>query len=376
LTERRQQIARWRLPLAVASALASLAFASAAWAQGAVRDSSGTLTASPEDEAKKTWLERKFGGSTAEVSTYVGTGTFYTSGYHDPYVSNALFARPQYNIGTKYKLAVAARIYFEEEYTTPDTPNARRWSLQDSVLYLNAKNLYTMPRAKVTFGVSTRVAIPLSFESRYSHMVTALGINPSATWNHEFGRADAQGKRWNFMLMYAQGFSKPFYTSATRGLFPGDTTNCRTTVAAGAPGGLASAQDDRCGGPLNTEFAISETGVATLSRGRFSFTASLGIFNSFKYSVDSDTYKMIIAAQQTMPLGTANTTAQGRTDMTWGILGAGYDITDKLNFELGIATIQPAMTLDNKSLRFPFFDFYGTNAMNYSQVFVGVSGTL
>jgi len=238
LTERRQQIARWRSILTVASALASLAFASSAFAQGAVRDSSGTLTAHSEDEAKKSWLEQKFGGSTTEVSTYVGSGTFYTSGARDPYVSNALFARPQYNIGTKYKLAVAARIYFEEEYTTPDTLNGRRWNLQDSILYLNAKNLYTMPRAKVTFGVSARAAIPLSFESRYSHMVTSFGLNPSATWNHEFGRADAQGKRWNIMLLYSQGFAKPLYTSEFRGLGPGSApalpaaSRARKTIAA------------------------------------------------------------------------------------------------------------------------------------------------
>jgi hypothetical protein len=358
--------------LAVLSGLASLAFASSAWAQGAVRDSSGTLTAHSEDDAKKTWLEQKFGGTTAELSTYVGTGTFYTSGYHDPYVANALYARPQYNIGTKYKLSVAARVYFEEEYTTPDTLNGRRWNLQDSVLYFNAKNLYTMPRAKVTFGLGARASIPLSFESRYAHLVTALGLYPSATWNHEFGRADAQGKRWTLSLVYGQGLAKPLYTSEFRGLGPGDTTNCRVMVAAGAPGGLTNAQDDRCGGPLNTNFAISETGVVTLSRGRYSFTASLGIFNSFKFSVDSTTAMKVLQS----PLNTTNQAAVGRTDMTWGILGAGYDITDKLNFEVGVATIQPAMTSDYKSLRFPFFDFYGTNASNFSQVFVGVSGTL
>jgi hypothetical protein len=369
LTERRQHIAR---ALAFASALASLAISSSAFAQGAVRDASGTLTASPEDEAKKTWLEQKFGGSTAEVSTYLGTGTFYTSGYHDPYVSNALFARPQYNLGTRYKLSVAARVYFEEEYTTSDAPNGRRWSLQDSVLYLNAKNLYTMPRAKVTFGVSGRITIPLSFESRYSHMVTAFGVNPSATRIFEFGRPDAQGKRWNLMLMYGQGFSKPIYTSETRGLSPGDTTNCHQGGPAGAPGGLASAQDDRCGGPLNTNFAISETGIVTLSHGRYSLTASLGIFNSFKFSVDQSTYMNIVSS----PLNTQNQAPVGRTDMTWGILAAAYDITDKINLEIGLATIQPAMSSDYKSLRFPFFDFSGTNASNFTQVLVGVSGTL
>jgi hypothetical protein len=348
--------------------LAVVAPARSAHAQGAVRDTAGQLSTHPEEEASKTWLEQKFGGSTADLSTYIGSGTFYTSGYRDPYVANALFARPQYNLGTKYKLSVAARVYFEEEYTTPDTLNGRRWNLQDSILYFNAKNLYTMARAKVTFGMSGRLTIPLSFESRYAHLVTSFGIAGSATRNFELGRADAQGKRWSLLLTYSQSFAKPIYTSPTRGLFPGDTTNCRTTGPAGTPGGAASAQDDRCGGPLNTDYALSETGIATLSRGRYSFTASLGVFNSFKQSVDSATYNLVVA--------NSNTTPQGRTDMTWGILAVGYDVTDKVSLSLGLATIQPAMTSDYKTLRFPFFDFYGANANNYTQVSVGVSGTL
>jgi len=123
---------------------------------------------------------------------------------------------------------------------------------------------------------------------------------------------------------------------------------------------------------MNTNYAVSETGVVTLSRGRYSFTASLGVFNSFKFAVDKSTAMTINSSQ----LNAASLPAVGRTDLTWGILAAGYDITDKLNFELGLATIQPAMTLDYKSLRFPFYDFYGANYNNYSQVFVGVSGTL
>jgi len=377
LTERRQHIAR---ALAIASALASLSVSTSAWAQGAVRDTSGTLTTSGAEEEKKTWLQQRFGGSTAEVTTYVGSGSFYTSGYRDPYVSNALYVRPQYNLGTRFKLHLAARVYVEEEYTMPDNSLNRHFTPNDSIIYLNAKNLYTMPKAKVTFFGGVRSSIPISYESRYSHLVTALGVSAGANRSWEFGRPDAQGKRWNLAATFGEGFSKAIRTSDLRGNSPGDTTGCRTTASAGYTGGPGAAENDRCGGPLNTSYAFTTSGGLSLARGRYSLSMSLIVLNEFKYSIDSNTYMTIksMAGSQTNPqLAAQFTDPTGRVDITWGIISAGYDITDHLSFSVGLASYQPAMSSDYKSLRFPFFDLSGgANANNYTQVLVGVSGTL
>jgi hypothetical protein len=365
LTERRQQFARVVAGLA---GFAVLHVAGTAWAQGAVRDQSGTLTATASEDAKKTWLQQKFAGSLAEVTTYIGSGTFYTSGYHDPYVSNAFYLRPQYNLGTKYKLAVAGRIYVEEEYTKPDTSNGRSFYPLDSFLYLTAKNLYTMPRAKVAFSGGLRAAIPVSYESRYAHLVTSFGVSLGANRAFELGRPDAQGKRWSLALTLGEGATKALRTSAVRGNFPGDTTNCRTTGTTGAAGGPGAAEDDRCGGPLSTSYALTSSGSVALSRGRYSLSMSLIVINEFKYSVDADTYQRIVAMSNQVP--------RGRSDITWGIISLGYDVTDHVALSLGIASYQPAMDSRYQNLRFPFFDFSGPNANNFTQMLVGVSGTL
>jgi hypothetical protein len=365
LTHRRQQFAH---VFAALAGLATLQIARTAWAQGAVRDSSGTLTTTAASDEKKTWLQQRFAGSIAEVTTYIGSGSFYTSGYRDPYLANAFFIRPQYNLGTRYKLALAGRIYIEEEYTEPDLPNGRRFNPLDSFIYLSAKNLYTMPRAKVTFFGGLRASIPVSYESRYSHLLTALGVSAGATRSVEFGRPDAQGKRWNFTMTFGEGFSKAIRTSDIRGDHPGDTANCRTTGPAGYTGGPGAAEDDRCGGPLNTSYAITTSGALGLSRGRYSLSASLIVLNEFKYTIDADTYQEIVAMSNQVPTG--------RTDITWGVISAGYDITDHFALSIGLASYQPAMNSRYTSLRFPFYDFSGGNANNYTQVLVGVSGTL
>src|SRR5882672_4686795 len=95
LTERRPQFA-WFVAGLVG--IAVLHAGGSARAQGAVRDQTGTVTATPTalpiDQTTKSWLERRFAGTFLDVSTYIGSGSFYTSGYRDPYVSNAFNFRP------------------------------------------------------------------------------------------------------------------------------------------------------------------------------------------------------------------------------------------------------------------------------------------
>ena len=41
----------------------------------------------------------------------------------------------------------------------------------------------------------------------------------------------------------------------------------------------------------------------------------------------------------------------GRADITWGVISAGYDITDHFAFTVGLASYQPAMNSRYTSLR-------------------------
>jgi hypothetical protein len=360
--------------------IASFGAAPSAFAQSVVRDQSGTVTTTAAPgEQKPTW-QQKWAGSTAEVTTYVGSGSFYTSGYRDPYVSNAFYLRPQYNLGTKYKLSLAGRVYIEEEYTQPDIVNGRHWNPLDSYIYLNAKNLYTMPKAKVTFFGGLRASIPVSFESRYSHLVTMLGVSAGANHTWEFGQPNAEGKRWNLTATFGEGFAKAVRTSDLRGNGPGDSTGCRKAGIAGYTGGPGAAENDRCGGPLNTSYAFTTSGALALSRGRYSLSMSLIVLNEFKYSINPDAYVATCASSSAAAPGLAMTDCavpMGRTDITWGIIAAGYDINDHFSLSVGLASYQPALDSRYQNLRFPFFDFSGgANANNFTQLLVGVSGTL
>lgn len=372
MTERSRQFARIATSaFAIAVPIISiLGNAQVAWGQAAIRDQSGTLTATSDDNQKKTWLQQRFGGSFADFSTYVGSGSFYSSGYSDPYVSNALFLRPIFNLGTRFKLSLNGRAYLEEEYTKSDLPNGRRFSPSDSWIYLQAKNLYTMPRAKVTFGGTVRAVLPTSYESQYAHLVTGVGVTGTVRRAFEFGTPNAQGKRWELNLIAGSGFTKFLRTSALRGGHPGDSTGCRTGGPAGSASAGGPSETDHCGGPLSTSYSVTSIANVALAHGRYSLSVSLSVINEFKYSVEASAFSQALATNE------LNQVPMGRTDLTWGIVSLGYDLTDHVSLSLGIASFQPALDSRYQHLRFPFFDFSGPNANNMTQAFLGVTGTL
>ena len=131
--------------------------------------------------ATRTGGRTSFAGSYVELSSFVGTGTFYVGGYHNPYVSNALYLKPIYQLGTSLGLTLSARVYLEAEYTQPDNTQARRFYPLDTWLTLAARNLYTGPRSKIRFAGMTRVVVPTSYESRYAHLLTGIGVGGSAS---------------------------------------------------------------------------------------------------------------------------------------------------------------------------------------------------
>lgn len=353
------------LTVALAIGPPAAIFGSVVWAQGAAHDETGALTATPTEAAGKTPLEKQFAGTYVEFDTFLGSGTFYRH-YSDPYISNALYLKPVYHLSTRRDLTLNARLYVEVEYTQPDNPQARRFYPLDPWFWLAAKNLYTEPRSRIRFGGQVRMVLPLSYESRYQHLLTGVGLGANATRESEFGRPDAKGKRWGLSVTLAFVGVKNFNTSVLRGTGPGDTNGCMnappaTTEANAAEPGAASS--DRCGGPLNTSVSLLSAGSVNITRGRWAAGATLYVINNIRYTAPVDAFA-------------ATNTPLGREDLTWGILTLAYEIRPHVSVAVGLSSQQPALDARYRYLRFPFFDFSGTNANNYSQAFASIVGTI
>ena len=350
-------------PYSAAVGLILVAHTTYALAQSQVQDIARSQS-SPTPEYLK-----KFEGSTAEVSTYIGSGSFYASGYHNPYASIALFLKPSYSLGTPYKLAVRGRIYVEEEFTSPDTPNGRRFYPYDPWLWLAADNVHTFESSKIRIGANLRAVFPLSYESRYENMLFGLGFGPNVNREFVFGEVNDDQRKWTLKLMWSFIAAKYFHSSPYRGSGPLDTTACLAPGGGGTGGassgaGTGGSEGDHCGGPANTNYALANTFLAMLAHDKWSFMVSLYIANSFKYGFPADA----ITAD--------NAALTGRSDTTWGIISLAYELRPHLSLSAGVSSLQPALDSRYQSPRFPFWDFSGGTMNNYSQVFFSVGGTL
>ena len=313
----------------------------------------------------------KFAGSYAEGSTYVAPSSFYTSGYRDPYVSLAFYVKPVYDLGTRYKLALTGRLYLEEELTQPDNPAGRHFYPYDLWVQLTAQNLHTFDSSKIRIGGYVRTVWPLSYESRYSHLVAGVGGGTSVNRDFVFGWVNDDARKWTLKLSYVLAGYKWLQTSEFRGSGPGDTTGCLAPPSAGAPGasfagsgGPSVSAADRCGGPANTNYTIADIFIVSLTRGKWSAMVNLLIQNDFKYAFPSDA------------VAPGNAVPEGRVDSTWGIIALGYQLRPLMGLAVGVSSMQPALDSRYRYPRFPFFDFSGTNANNYTQFFLSVNGSL
>jgi hypothetical protein len=311
---------------------------------------------------------KKFEGSSLALATYVGSGSFYTGYGSNSFASLALFALPNYDLGTRYKLALRARIILEEELTAPDNATGRRFQPYDPWFWLAADNLRTFERSKIRIGGNFRTIWPLAYESRYRHDVVTVSVGPNVNRVFEFGQVNDEARKWSLKASYGLLFSKGFQTSNFRGSGPGDTTGCLASASpaasGGTSGGPSASSGDVCGGPANTNYGFTNSFALSLSRGKASLSVSLAIFNDFKYSFPSD-----VATPD-------NAVATGRSDSTWGIISTSYKLRPHLSVGLGISSFQPALDSRYRYPRFPFWDFAGANANNYSQIFLSVGGSL
>jgi hypothetical protein len=342
-----------------------------AWAQGPVplaataHPVTTTTTAGGTTAAQTRW--KKFEGSALDLYSYIGSGSFYTGYGSNSYASLALFARPNYDLGTPYKLALRGRIILEEELTAPDNPTGRRFHPYDPWIWLAADNLRTFERSKIKIGGTLRTVWPLSHESRYRHDIVSVGLGPNVSRAFEFGDVSDEARKWTLRASYGVLFSKSFQTSNFRGSGPGDTTGCMAPTSPAASGGTSGpsgSSADTCGGPANTNFAFMNSFALSLARGKASLTVSLAIFNDFKYAYPDDA------------VAPGNAVPRGRSDSTWGIIAAGYKLRPHLSVGLGISSFQPALDSRYRYPRFPFWDFSGANFNNYSQIFISVGGSL
>lgn len=294
----------------------------------------------------------------------LGNGTFVSNPYaNNPAWSTNLYLRPDYSfklLGQNLKIQAWENLTY---YTILDK-NAldnRQVDWSDLRLTVSDANIYEEPHTHIKIGAMIRGTVPLSYQSRFDGMVTALwaGVTVSKSL---FG-IDLMGG-----VLGAKNFFR--YTTAqfpcTAGgqepvaVAPGDTPtggflNALTNgdCAAGGSGAANStAITDNVSWNLvpwfSAQYNFSE---------KWNLSLTVYYFDQFFFPVPVD--------QNSSGIGDANghqvAQVNGRTDSLWTIASLQYNLTDHWALATGLWDVSLPMTPDNRGLNPVFYDFLGPN---------------
>lgn len=198
----------------------------------------------------------------------------------------------------------------------------------------------------VSFGLNG--VLPTSRAARYQGLYTQL--LPNASLSKMFGRVS---------LSYNLGFFKNFnkYTSATvpRDDFP----------QLARPGGAEALGDYVATGQNLTSYGFRNIlGVGVQISDRLSASVSAILFEGYRYYAPKDD-------QYT---GRYAKSGRGRVESLWGIVSVSYALEESGRTMLSLTSfnVAPPKTADNKSFRFPFWDFRSLSD-NYANVGIELS---
>jgi hypothetical protein len=261
-------------------------------------------------------------------------------------------------------LRLSARFSLDVGYTAPDTPTGRRVSPRDTRLSLSDAELLQEPLTGINLGASLRAILPTSYESiRVRKQWGGLGVGLTAS--RALGPVD---------LSWSTGFTKYFNGSAVRTSYTSIVSDANQSLASSRGDGLYTLP----AGFGNPSFAFSNALEVDLNLGDVvSIGYSVALINAFAYQVAAADAQTSVNAdgdrQQTDQLSATLAITYRAGEHLRGIL----DLPFRLDVSAGLSTLTPALSADNRRIRWPvFYQAFGSQAAgDYGTFFLDLSGT-
>ena len=297
----------------------------------------------------QTTTQARFGGSFV-FSQGLGLGTFVSNSYaRQPYYGWAISMAPRVYLYKNLWLTMSFAMSGELSQSCP-SGNTYPRVFMPSDLYLTLKYKYSIPKIKVNLTPYFRVGAPTSAQSRARDLYLSTGLGFSLS--RMFGK--------HVLLSYAFSYNKN-WNGSTNALLPASSSLIRLNGAEDAGSGQAYAD-----GSLTTEMSIRNRLLASfIITDKWSISLLLAISNSWSYKGSLPTSADEFTAENAKP-------GRAQSDSTSGVIDVSYQAWDHVGFSVGLASSQPAFTNDNKSLRFPFFDFVSEGS-NFTQFYFDIN---
>lgn len=294
--------------------------------------------------------KRKFPfGGIAILEQSLGVGTFVANEYaRTPYYAYLVSLRPRYYITDQ--LSAELRFDFSQELTVSSgtsTTYKRQVMPADLLLTVRYQDVYKIPKVGIGISPFVRIGAPTSYESRYRNLYvsTAAGFDLTKLLGPVF-------------LDYTLRATKNF-NGTTTATVTGPVAVVRRQGAEDLGNGEVATGDN------NVEWSVFNSLMATfILSDQWSISLQLAIANSWTYDGPG---KDALASDYAKG-------GRGQRDKTYGVLDVTYQPFEHFGFSAGISSTQPAKTADNKSFRFPFFDF-SSEGNNYTTFYLDVFAT-
>ncbi|HNZ04446.1 MAG TPA: hypothetical protein PLY68_07670 [Myxococcota bacterium] len=294
----------------------------------------------------------RWGGSFS-FGQSLGLGTFVADKFaRQPYYGWSISLSPRVFLYKKDLWLSAAFSMAGELSQSYSSGNTYPRVFMPSDFFVSLRYRYQIPVIKVNLQPWVRVGAPTSAESRARdlYLSTGFGFN----LNRMFGK--------HVVLSYGFSFNKN-WNGATNVLLPATSSLIRLNGAEDAGSGQAYGA-----GSLTTELSIRNSLMASfIINEQWSITLMIAIGNSWSYLGALPTERDEFTNENAKP-------GRAQSDSTSGVIDVSYQPWEHVGFSLGLASSQPAFSADNKSLRFPFFDF-SSEGNNFTQFYFDVNVT-
>ena len=304
------------------------------------------------------------------LSTGVGSGAMMVGGSEyakNPYVGQQLTIEPAYvfTLSEKIRLRVSVRETFDWEFTRVDNNSARYFTWSDVSVNASSR-LVQIPVVGIDVFAALRMPIPISLESQYQTLVTALAPGLGLAKNIDI---PVKGDyHMNLNIRYDLGFRKNFhrYTSP---LVSTKTGNDSLPLAIRSSTDPFIETDLARGGATNVSHTVSNAlTISFTPQDMVTLSVFAQLVNGFKYAGQ----EQLVADQYTNPNARLG---PGRLETIRSNIDLTISPTSYLWISAGIFTAQPVFAPDNKTINNPFWNQQSA-ANNYSQLYLSIGGQI
>lgn len=281
--------------------------------------------------------------------TTLGFGTFVSGHANDPYLAETISLRPSYRVDADVIPGGASLILRQDllyELTEPNNGAGRSFDYGDTYLWLIAPSLHRDEASGIVFGGEARVAIPISYASRWQDRITTatLGLRTSRRFGDFLAQLRVQGTKH----FYAENTK---YVEEGEVLFDDGTSGCHQRSG-----------NDACRAVSLANWQLTTYGALTYAISEKLSLTYVGQWAAgWRFSIPEDEYTSPNAQSGTARMADSYTST----------FDVSYALDATWNFSAGVNTTQPVLTADNKSFRFPLVDVTSP-ANNYSGLYFDV----